>query len=141
MGGATPNPRTCHLLPHRDGLLILIYPPLKARAGNRHSASCRKNSAKRARQHLILGPLGLRNPASLFPGKGIFGPRRICGGTSIPRALAGVFMGFLCHLQTDDANRPSQPASRSTWDIAKAQGGGRVQGAFGFPLMLLESAN
>src|SRR4051812_2493940 len=32
-----------------------FYPPLKARAGKRHSASHRKNSPNGFRQHLILG--------------------------------------------------------------------------------------
>src|SRR5712675_1861899 len=30
MGATTPNPRTCHLLTHRDGLLVLSFIPLSS---------------------------------------------------------------------------------------------------------------
>src|SRR6267154_697804 len=34
MGAATPNPRTCHLLTHRDGLLILSFIPSRRAPGS-----------------------------------------------------------------------------------------------------------
>src|SRR5882757_11026935 len=80
MGATTPNTRTCHLLTHRDGLLVLSFIPLssarrEAPLGVLPQEFCQTGSATSHPR-----PPGSPQSGSLFPGKGIFGPEKSGSG-------------------------------------------------------------
>src|SRR6266550_6520194 len=76
MGAATPNPRTCRVLTHRDGLLILSFIPLSSARREAPLGVLPQEFRQTARQHLILGPLGLRNRVLYFQEREFSGQRK-----------------------------------------------------------------
>src|SRR5712671_912974 len=79
MGAAAPNPRTCRVLTHRDGLLILSLSPQGARREAPLGVlppEFRQTGSATSHPR----PPGSPQSASLFPGKGIFGPEKSGSG-------------------------------------------------------------